>query len=254
MSNGRLPTILASSLALIPAIAAAQADPVRFDQWAFYQENANGTARWQYRPRLYIPFALSGGWRFTQRADIPLYYTDATGPDNPPGNWSFHAADALVEEIIDTPDLAENFRLRASLRVVAPTGGRAPFGADQWQVAPGLGFNWRFPEAWRGITLAPYVRFFHGFDPQSPGVNKTRNLTLRPTVNIGMGEGWSPILFEEQPATFNDRTNRWFVPFEAMLARRVNRSYGFSFGGAYGLVDDNPGYRWLAQGRISFYF
>jgi hypothetical protein len=254
MRKPRVAFLLAVLTGILPASLQAQSEPIRFDQWLFYQENLNGSERWQYRPRIYIPFALPGGWTFTQRADLPFYYTNARGPANPDSDWAFHASDFMIEEIFDTPDLATNFRLRASLRLVAPTGGRSPFGADQWQIAPGFGFNWRFPDTGRGITLAPYIRYFRGFDAQSPGVAEVRSLTVRPTVNIGLGERWSLIFYEEQPLTFNDRTNQWFIPLEAMLARRQNSSFGYSFGGAYRLVDDNPSYRWLLQGRLTFYF
>jgi hypothetical protein len=66
---------------------AQQLGTIRFDNWLYFQSNTDGSERWQYRPRVYIPFSLSGGWTFTQRVDLPVYYTDKVGPDNPTGEW-----------------------------------------------------------------------------------------------------------------------------------------------------------------------
>jgi hypothetical protein len=59
---------------------------IRFDNWLYFQENVNGSERWQYRPRFYIPFRLPERWTFTQRADFPVCYTDNTGSGNPTGD------------------------------------------------------------------------------------------------------------------------------------------------------------------------
>jgi len=63
--------------------AAQQLGTIRFDSWLSYQRNDDGSARRQYDPRLFVPFDLQGGWIFTQRADLPVLYTDKVGSDNP---------------------------------------------------------------------------------------------------------------------------------------------------------------------------
>ena len=135
--NMRLATSLLCALA---GAAMAVANPLHFDNWVYYTKNFDGSAQWEYDPRLLVPFDFANGWTFTQRVDVPFYYTDKVGSANPQGAWSFGLSDAYIEEIFDTPDLAHNFRPRFSVRLVAPTGGEAPFGQDQWQVAPGAGF------------------------------------------------------------------------------------------------------------------
>jgi hypothetical protein len=254
--TAKLVLSLAGAAAIAGAAAPVQAQlgTVRLDNWFFYQQNYGDTGRWQWRPRVFVPFNFGDGWTFTQRADLPLYYTDATGPDNPGGGWKFGVSDFLVEEIIDTPELAKDFRLRGSVRLVFPTG-EAPFGADQWQVAPGFGFTWRFPEAGRGVTVAPYARYFYGFDAGSASVTTKRQWNIFPTVTFGMSEKWSLVFYPEQGITYNDRTDQWFVPIEFMVTNRVNKQWEYSVGGAYNLdVDDDRSYRWLVQGRLTYYF
>ncbi len=248
------PLALAATLWAVAAPAGAQLGTIRFDNWLYYQQNLSDTSRWQYRPRVFVPFALRDGWTFIQRFDLPFYYTDASGPANPDGERKFHVSDALVEEIFDTPEVARNLRLRASLRLVMPTGGEAPFGADQWQIAPGFGFHWRLPDAWRGVTISPYVRYFHGFDAGSPGVTTKRSWDFIPTVTFDLAEKWSLSFYSEQPISYDTRKHDWFVPIEAMFTHRPDKTWEYSFGGAYAVVKDDPAYRWLIQGRLSYYF
>jgi len=246
--------LLAAALGALPATAAAQMGTIRFDNWLYYQQNYDGSVRWQYRPRVFIPFAIGDGWTFTQRVDVPFYYTNKAGPANPSGDYDFHVADSYIEEIFDTPDVAKNFRLRTSLRLVFPTGGQSPFGSDQWQIAPGAGFNWRLPEVLRGVTIAPYARYFFGFDPRSPGVTTVRRLDLFPTVDFKLAGTWALSLYPEQGMSYNDRTNKWFVPIEAMLVHQLSKKLSYAFGGAYALARGDGSYRWLAEARLTFYF
>ncbi len=245
---------LGAALAGLSASASAQIGTVRFDNWFYYQENYGDSARWQYRPRVFIPFAFGDGWTFTQRIDVPFYYTDATGPANPSGDWKFRISDALVEEILDTPDVAKNLRLRTSVRLVMPTGGQSPFGSDQWQVAPGFGANWRLPELWKGVSVIPYVRYFYGFDAGSPSVTTVRKWNFFPEVVVNLSEKWAIDFYPEQGISYNDRNNKWFVPIEAMFLNRVSKTFNYSVGGAYALVDDDKSYRWLIQARFTFLF
>lgn len=246
--------LLVSMTCGFPAAAQAQMGTIRFDNWLYYQQNYDSSVRWQYRPRVFVPFAIGGGWTFTQRVDVPFYYTDKPGPANTSGGYEFRVSDALVEEIFDTPDVAKDFRLRTSVRFVFPTGGQSPFGSDQWQVAPGVGFNWRLPELLRGVTVAPYARYFFGFDPRSQRVKTVRNLNIFPSVDFRLAGNWALSLYPEQAISYDDRTNQWFVPIEAMLVNQPSKKFSYGFGGAYALSPGDGSYRWLAEARLSFFF
>jgi hypothetical protein len=247
--------VLAATVAGFAGAAQAQMGTIRFDNWLYYQDNFDDSARWQYRARFFIPFAFGNGWTFTQRIDVPFYYTDKVGPANTSGDWKGpRISDVFIEEIFDTPDVAKNFRWRGSVRLVFPTGGESPFGSDQWQVAPGAGFNWRFPDVWRGVTVAPYLRYFYGFDAQSPGVTTVRRLDIFPSVDFKLDDRWTLAFYPEQGMSYNYRSHKWFVPIEAMLVNQPSKTWAWAFGGAYAIVDDDQSYRWLLQGRITFFF
>jgi len=242
---------LAASALGAPA-SAQQLGTIRFDNWLYFQENTDDSERWQYRPRFFIPFSLPGGWTFTQRADLPVYYTDKVGPENPGGGWESGIGDWFIEEIFATPELAKNFRMSASVRFVFPTGGGSPFGADQYQWAPGVGATYAIPE--KKITISPFARYFMSFHATEPGAAKIRKLDLFPTVTFGLPDDWSLAFYPENPITYNDQTNKWFVPIDAMLIKRLSKTVEFGFGGAYGLVKDDPQYQYIINGRLTFYF
>ena len=47
---------------------------------------------------------------------------------------------------------------------------------------------------------------------------------------------------------------KWFVPIDVLAIKRVSRRFEFAFGGAYGVVRDDPLYRYVVNGRLTFYF
>jgi hypothetical protein len=251
-------------------VADIELGTVRLDNWAYFQQNTNATGRVQLRERLFVPFNIDQGWTFTQRVDVPFYDTDKSGPTNTDGVWKAGISDMLIEEIIDSPEVAKNLRLRTSLRFVFPTGGQAPFGSDQWQVAPGLGFTYRLPETLRGMTVAPYFRYYSGFDASS-GVSQVQRLDISPTLTVHLDhlrgikmvmelfdetlpKTWALSLYPENSISYNATTGKWFVPIDAMLIKRISQRFEWGIGGAYALIRDDPQYKYIVNTRLSLYF
>jgi len=240
------------ALLLTAAAPAQQLGTIRFDNWLYFQSNTDGSERWQYRPRFYIPFSLSGGWTFTQRIDLPVYYTDKVGPGNPTGKWKTGIGDWFIEEVYTSPELARNFKLAASVRFVFPTGGSSPFGSNQYQWAPMVGASYAIPG--HRITLNPRARYFMSFHADQPGAEQIRQLDLYPTVRFGLSDGWNLAFYAQNPISYDEVSRKWFVPISATLTRRLTKAVEISFGGAYALVKDDPKYQYIARGRLTFYF
>lgn len=230
---------------------AQQHGAVRFDNWLSFQRNTDKIGQWLYQPRFYVPFALSGGWTFTQRVDLPLAYTNETGTDNPTGRWKAGVGDWFIEEIFTTPELAPNFRMWASVRLVFPTGGASPFGLDQYRWAPALSMDYAVPEY--GITIGPVARYFMSF-PSATAANRVRQLDLYPIVTFALTDNWSLVTYPENGISYNDATHKWFVPIDLMLIKRLNKTTELGLGAAYTLCKDDPLYRYIAYGRLTFYF
>jgi hypothetical protein len=246
--------IIGSALALLASSATPAQDrpPIRFDNWLYFQKNTDDSERWQYRPRFYIPFNLSGGWTFTQRLDLPVYYTDKVGPENPTGDWKAGIADWFIEEAFTSPEVARNLKLFASVRFVFPTGGSSPFGSNQYQWAPSVAAIYTIPE--RHITISPQARYFMSFHATEPGASQVRRLDLYPAVKFGLPDNWSLAVYDDNGIVYNDVTNKWFVPIDVLLIKRLTKTVEFAFGGAYGIVKDDPQYKYVINGRLTFYF
>lgn len=235
--------------------AHAQLQEPRLETWGYWQRNTNGSTAWKLQPRLFVPFRFDDGWVFTQRVDVPLVDTDAVGPGNPDGGYSGGVGDIFIEEIFESPAATKNPTLLSSLRLVFPTGNPAPFGASQYQVAPGLGVTLRAPDLMRGVTFVPFARYFWGFNPQAAGVTTIRSLTLFPTATFTLGEQWSMALYPENPISYNFRTRTWFVPLDVLFIKHLGPSTSLSLGGALNVgPDDHAAYRYLINVRLNCSF
>jgi hypothetical protein len=86
-------------------------------------------------------------------------------------------------------------------------------------------------------------------------VTLVRRLDVFPTVNVGLADNWSLAFYNgEFPMSYNYVNNKWFVPIDAMLIKRLSKTVELGAGGAYGIVTDNPTYKYQVYGRLSFYF
>lgn len=229
---------------------------IRLDNWGYFQKNPNGSEQWQYRPRVFVPYAFAGGGVFTLRADVPMMYTDATGAAKPDGGYSGGIGNPLVEGIYDTTEVAPNLTLRASLRFVFLSPKGEPFGNDsQYQVAPGIGLTYRMPDVLNGVTLSPFARYFWGFDAQTPGTKLINSLNLFPSVTFDLADRWSLAFYPENPITYNQNNGSWFVPLDFLFVKAVSKSFHFGIGGAFKLGNpSNPSYDYIVNGRATFFF
>jgi hypothetical protein len=247
--------ILAFGLSLLAssATSAQELGTIRFDNWLYYQENPDNTGQWQYRPRFLIPVNLPLAWTFTQRIDLPILDTDRVGPDNTTGKWKAGIGDWFIEEGFTSPEVATNLKLYGSVRFVFPTGGKSPFSASQYQWAPAVSAIYTIPD--QHLTVSPLVRYFRGFNATETNVTLVRRLDLFPTLNFGLADSWSLIFYAgENPISYNYVNEKWFVPIDAMLIKRLSKTVELGVGSAYGIVKDNPTYKYQVYGRLSYYF
>jgi hypothetical protein len=191
----------------------------------------NGTYQWQYRPRLFVPWVFRNDWIATLRTDIPMLYTNNTGPAKPEGGYSGGIGNIFFEPILDTAPLLPNLTFRTSLRFVLKSPKGPPFGPDnQYQIAPGAGFTFRMPDVLRGVTFSPYVRWLRGFNGDE-GANLISTVQFIPATTFRLDDCWSFALYPENPITYNSNTSKWFAPLDLMLIYRWKQNLELAFGG-----------------------
>jgi hypothetical protein len=81
-----------------------------------------------------------------------------------------------------------------------------------------------------------------------------RTWNLYPTVVLGLADGWSVSLWDENPLIFNARTNAWFVPLDAMVSKKVGDSVELALGAAVRLVNQERHYKYMIYARTSLFF
>jgi hypothetical protein len=251
-----LAALLAISDHYVASAAAEDSLPVRFraEVWDFYQNNADGSDENKVDLRFYQTARLLHGGLLTIREDLPIITTDKTGPQNSNGEWLTGIGDAFVQALIATPEVATNLSLEFGGRLVFPTGGLPPFGTGNYQVAPTVAANLRIPDFASGLEISPTARYFTSFAAAYDGASPVPKLELFPKVAVGLNEAWSVGLWLENPIVYDDLTNEWFVPLDAMITGRLTDRLVVAIGGAVKLIDDYPQYDQMVYGRLSVRF
>lgn len=226
----------------------------RFETWFYYQENADDSGQYKLTQKIYIPLGSSDGWRFTGRVDVPFLYTNKEGSGNPDGDWESRVGDSLTELYATSPPVAPHLTLGGSLRLVWPTGGQPPFGAEQYQWAPSLYLDYRVPDLGYGLTFHPLARYFMSYHANSAGAAKIRKLELYPTVTFDLPDQWFIALYPENPIEYNEITGQWFVPFEALVGKDLSERLHLGFGGAVKLGGNDPQYQYLLEALVEWRF
>lgn len=229
---------------------------IRLDNWGYLQENLNGSNQWQYRPRLFVPWVFGNGWIATLRTDVPMLYTNNTGPAKTEGGYSGGIGNIFFESILDTAQLQPNLTFRTSLRLVLKSPKGAPFGiGNQYQIAPGAGFTYRMPDALSGVTFSPYLRWLRGFNADAPGIQLVSTLQVIPAITFRLDERWSLALYPENPITYNFNTEKWFAPLDLLVLYRWRQNLEFAFGGATKIGNPSGAtYDYIINGRVTFFF
>lgn len=229
---------------------------VRFNNWGYWQKNVNGSYQWQYRPRVFLPWVFTNGWVASLRIDVPMFYTNNSGPAHTGGGYSGGIGNPFFETILDSAEVAPNLTLRTSLRLVFKSPKGPPFGVDnQYQIAPGAGFTYRMPEALRGITFSPFVRWVRGFDRDDPSVRLNSTLQVIPATTFRIDDRWSVAMYPENPLLYNFNTSKWFVPFDFLVIHRWRPDLEFAFGGATKIGNPSaPAYDYVINGRMTLSF
>jgi hypothetical protein len=219
-----------------------------------HEDDPEGSHQWKWVLRYQRPWLLPGDWKLTWRFDFPLLYTNAVGPANRDGDYDVGIGDVLGQFAFTTPDIVPNLSFNFGFRLVAPTGGKRPFGSSQWKAAPQFGFSYETtPAPGYTLELAPLVRYFHGFGTTRSGVTTTRDYYVYPTITLSLPGDWAVALWDENPPIYGARANAWFVPLDIMVSKKISPRFSFGLGAAVKLIDDYPQYKYMIYGRVSIY-
>lgn len=251
---------LALAAAMVVAGPAAAQDikrqKARVDFWGYHQENedAADSKTQKLTIRAQQPFVFPGEWRVTLRGDLPMLNTNKPGPANPGGSYSGHIGDVLTQVAVSTPQVLPDLTFSTGIRLVYPTGDKAPFGSAQWKVAPQVGASYTIRGIGDGLSFSPLARYFHGFSPTRAGTTTSRSWDFYPEIGLNLPDRWSLLLWNENGISLNERTNKWFVPLDLQVLKGFNEHVGVSLGVASKVGGEDKSYKTMIYGRTFFYF
>ena len=224
------------------------------EAWYFYQ-HTNDTAQLQKLTlRFYQPLHLGDGWQLTMREDVRGLSTNEKGPANPDGSWRAHLGDMFVQAALKTPPLAPGLAVDLGLRLVFPTGYLPPYGTGRFEIGPHFGFIWDLPAPVSMVTLAPLVSYLTSVGDGPNHSTESSVVQLHPIVSFRPLTGLTICLWREHPLILDTRTNRWFIPFDAIASYEIMPGLSLGVGAAARLGGSNPLFDNIVYGRVALSF
>jgi len=82
-----------------------------------------------------------------------------------------------------------------------------------------------------------------------------RNLNIFPTLGLNISPSTQVRLWDENGIVWNTGGGGgWFVPLDAMVTHRINKSFLFAVGASKQVVQSYSVYDWSFYGKLSFNF
>ena len=90
------------------------------------------------------------------------------------------------------------------------------------------------------------------YNPSAPPL--VRNLQLYPTLGFQINPNTQIRLWDENGVIYNSAGGGWFVPLDAMVTHRLDKSFLVAVGASKQVVQTYNQYNWSLYGKVSFNF
>lgn len=224
--------------------------------WGYHDYQGSQNYADTLKLRYYQPLDI-GSFKGTIRLDTS--YVSSYGPSYPAqSTGQYSAGNTMLTFWGNHPDLFPSLGANFGARVVFPFGNNG-----QWAIGPQLGASFR-PKENTFLNLAdfsPLARYMYGFDTKNNSfqVNPSqpplvRNLQLFPTLGFQINPATQIRFWDENGVIYNSAGGGWFVPLDAMVTHRINKSFLFAVGASKQVVQTYSQYDWSVYGKLSFNF
>ena len=225
--------------------------------WGYHDTFGEQTQSDTLKLRYYQPLHFDR-WRGTMRLDTS--YVSTYGPELPQQrSGTYSAGNTMLTVWGNHPNVLKNWEGTLGGRVVLPFGN---YG--QWAAGPQIGTVY-VPKAGdqsRLSDFSPLLRYMYGFNTKSNSFAnnpnqppQVRNLNIFPTLGFNLSPSTQLRLWDENGITWNTGGGGgWFVPLDAMVTHRLNKSFLFAVGASKQVVQSYPVYDWSFYGKLSFNF
>ena len=185
----------------------------------------------------------------------PVYRKDPINSENSDGDFLYGLGDAYTQAaLICTFD--PRWAAGIGVRLIAPTG-QENLTSDKWRLMPQATVRAMLPEIASGSYFQALVRYDISI-AGDPSAKTISNLQLAPMLNISLPDRWF-VTFYPDPnirVNFGDpvtgQTGRLFLPFDAMLGRKLTKNLTASLEVGVPIIKDYPVYDLKTEVRLNF--
>ena len=222
-------------------------------------ETAPGTTRQVTHDTLTLRadrwFNIAPQWQLALRIDLPFIAKNPINSENSDGDFLYGLGDAYTQAaLICTFD--PRWAAGIGVRLIAPTG-QENLTSDKWRLMPQAAVRAMLPEIASGSYFQALVRYDISI-AGDPSAKTISNLQLAPMLNISLPDRWF-VTFYPNPdirVNFGDpvtgQTGRLFLPFDAMLGRKLTKNLTASLEVGVPIIKDYPVYDLKTEVRLNF--
>ena len=188
--------------------------------------------------------------RLALRVDLPLMWSNKPSSENPRGLTEYGLSDLLLQALyVRTIDA--RWAGAIGLRMIFPTATGEAFGTGKWQLVPTIAVRAELPEISPGSNVGLILRQFVSVAGESSRSNINK-LGLEPFLNIGLPKQW--FLNSSPKMTYDLYTEKWFVPLDLMVGKKIGKRWVTSLEYQYGLVGSSANYKYWLEARVGHFF
>jgi len=203
-------------------------------------------------------FDLGRGWTLATRVDAPMLSSELASRDNPRAEPHFGAGDLLVQGLLIKAG-SYSFAWAFGAQAIFPTASEDGMGGGKYRLVPTLGAGWRTPSLGADAWFAGLFRY----DFDVSGKDDRRHISelqFAPMLNVPLPQRWFVNLYPSTDIRYNlmaerpGDTGKWFVPFNFMIGRMLNRTTVASVELGIPIVNDYRVYDFKMETRVGFFF
>lgn len=224
----------------------------RFDLRVRYTDLPNGAESATLILRLDRSLKFTEHLRLNTRLELPTIYSARSSRDNPNGDYEIGLGDIVSEQLFAC-SIDEHYAAAFGMRTLIPTATADQFGSGRLQLLPTLSFRRNLPEISAGSFVAFTLRYatdVAGDDDQS----HIWQFQGGPILHLKLPQDWFFTLGSSADWKFNLMNDKWFIPLDLTLGRKLSQNVVCSLQLEVPIVDDDPNYDFKVEVRIGFSF
>lgn len=203
-------------------------------------------------------FGLGKGWTLAMRVDAPFISNEFVTRDNLHGERHTGAGDLLVQGLLIKAE-SPSFAWAVGAQAIFPTASEDGLGNGKYRLVPTIGVGTRTPSLGESAWAAALLRY----DFDVAGKDDRRHISelqFAPMVNIPLPRYWFVNLYPSTDIRYNfmaerpGDTGKWFVPFNFMVGRMLDRVTVASVEMGIPVVNDYKVYDFKLEARIGRFF